>query len=187
MFSLFSNPHLSTSLSAPAFPLGSPEQLPVADDALATALTSSGSISEPCSPTMGASFDAVPSAFASEQAALLSPYRADQRQQHDKMQGHSKVSADGPAAPAAPAAASAQGRPPLGRPVAGGSSGLHRSSGAHLKPHSVDAEWDPINAQGSIQEPDVHLMQDQFAAMRATSINRYQSSGPTHLEFPLYY
>ncbi len=123
----------------------------MADDALATALTSSGSISEPCSPTMGASFDAVPSAFASEQAALLSPYRADQRQQHDKVQGHNKVSADGPAAPAAPAAASALGRPPLGRPAAGGSSGLHRSSGTHLKPHSVDAEWDPINVSWAVR------------------------------------
>ncbi|KAL4457354.1 hypothetical protein ABPG75_012219 [Micractinium tetrahymenae] len=186
MFSLFSNPHLSGSLSAPALSLGSPDELPGAEEVLAAALTSSGSISEPCSPTMGGSFDAGPSAFASEEAALLSPYQPAQGQQ-DKAPGLKKAAAAAaaPGAPAPPTAGSAPARrPPLGKSAAG--SGLRRSSGTHLKPHHVDAEWDPINAQGSIREADLHLLQDQFCAMRATSIGRYQSSGPTHLEFPLF-
>lgn len=147
MFSLFSNPHLSSSLSAPALSLDSTEELPGAEEALAAALTSSGSISEPCSPTMAGSLDSGPSAFASAEAASLSPYQDTQRQPHDKTQGRKKAAAASaePAEPSTPAAAAAPGRPPLGRSAVGGGSGMRRASGAHLKPHHVDAEWDPIN------------------------------------------
>lgn len=77
---------------------------------------------------------------------MLSPYQPAQRQQHDKAKRPKKDGADAaaPDASAAAPAASASRRPPLSG-SAGGGSVLRRASGAHLKPHHVDAEWDPIN------------------------------------------